>query len=315
MGKRKYFSEVALNLYSSSPLLLSPYGIYKISKHEKVLSTDFSDRNIYLITKRNRVSILPNSLKVGIHQISVILEIKTRDSPIYKNFQLKNDLKSNEKLEVSSYPHRALEIYSLSGQLIKSYPIQLILHLICDVDELQDLEVLYIGQAYGKKGQRTAIQRLSSHSTLQRILSDIAEEEPHMEIIIALYKFEFSRNMVHFDGQESPIYQDKEDDVHYRKILNEKITRNMEISIVEAALIRYFQPVYNIVYKYGFPSEKQKILKKLYSLDFLSLIVEVNTDEFKINLFTKKQERKNHHIVNVNLHSHKERRSFIENNL
>lgn len=313
MRHQKYFTEVSLNIFSSSPVLLSPSGIYRSNKNKSYFDDHLCDRNIYLITKRNRVSIDPDYIKVDNDIIAGILKIETKAEPLYKPFFLINDYKlGKEQVKISLYPHRALELYDIAGKLVKSYPIQLILHLVSKNDEHQDLEVIYIGQSYGK-GKSTAIQRLSAHSTLQRILSDLSEDEPHMEIIIALYKFEFSRNVFNMDNKSDSSISDKDDDIHYQKVIDAKFSRELKISLAEAFLIKHFKPSYNIIYKQDFPSKDHKILNKIYNLDILSLIVEINSDEFDVNIYSSNTKRKNHHIINTNLQSHEARKCFIEN--
>src|SRR5699024_2776898 len=49
-----------------------------------------------------------------------------------------------------------------------------------------DMEVLYIGQAFGSNGERTAIHRLKSHEKLQKILIDCHSKHPDKRIFIML---------------------------------------------------------------------------------------------------------------------------------
>jgi hypothetical protein len=44
-----------------------------------------------------------------------------------------------------------------------------------------DLEVVYVGQAFGSEGNRTAYDRLKNHETLFEVYSDIIHKNPALE--------------------------------------------------------------------------------------------------------------------------------------
>ena len=167
-----------------------------------------------------------------------------------------------------------------------------------DLNGIDAFEVGYIGQALGRKGQRTAIERLSSHSTLQKILADIYSNEPHMEVLLALYSFEFYRFILSMNGIDKSVRPDDADRVRYHRILESQFERSMQICMAEAALIRYFEPSYNKIYKTGFPHSNLKILRKIYELDFAALIVEASIEDHHMTLFSNKQNHPlSHHIA------------------
>ena len=81
--------------------------------------------------------------------------------------------------------------------------------------------------------------------------------------------------------------------------------------MIEAALIRYFQPEYNEKFKESKISPKLKSLEKCYDLDMSGIVVEINTE----NLFTHytlKALKNYHHIVKIDLVSHQQRLSFFD---
>src|ERR1700731_1186370 len=55
--------------------------------------------------------------------------------------------------------------------------------------ELANLEVIYVGQAYGESGARSAIDRLKAHSTLQKVLADQQHVSWWMEAALLLFVF------------------------------------------------------------------------------------------------------------------------------
>jgi len=85
----------------------------------------------------------------------------------------------------------------------------------------------------------------------------------------------------------------------------------MRISVAEAALIRYFEPKYNKVFKTGFPHQRHKILEKLYNLDFVGIVVEASVADHGMRLRSAKQPPRAHHIAKFDLHDNATRRSFF----
>lgn len=74
-----------------------------------------------------------------------------------------------------------------------------------------------------------------------------------MEVLLALYQFEFHRFIITMDGiSKKAMITGDADTEHYQKILDSTFKRSMRISLAEAALIRYFQPEYNKVSKMNF---------------------------------------------------------------
>ena len=55
--------------------------------------------------------------------------------------------------------------------------------------DLLEYEILYIGQAYGKDGKRTALDRLASHETVQKIYTHSLTNNPDCDIWILLTTF------------------------------------------------------------------------------------------------------------------------------
>ena len=178
-------------------------------------------------------------------------------------------------------------------------------------DTLRDMEVIYVGQAYGD-GSRTALDRLRSHSTLQRILAESAATRPDDEVILLLFKYEPATLFTHMDGITNDGITGAGDHEHFMSLVDNPLSERQEISLAEAGLIRYFAPHYNEVYKTSFPSEGQKLLDECYRLDFAGLIVEIDTEDVGLRLWSPATPGKGrHHIAKFDLHDPTTRRSFF----
>jgi hypothetical protein len=113
-----------------------------------------------------------------------------------------------------------------------------------------------------------------------------------------------------FDGK-SNLKNFVENQERYKSILDNPLSKQEQICLVEAALIRYFQPKFNKIYKENFPSFKYKVLEQCYSLDFSGLAVEINTEELDIRLYSDNIIANTHHISKINLIEHEDRYSFF----
>ena len=99
------------------------------------------------------------------------------------------------------------------------------------------------------------------------------------------------------DGR-AKIKVDDENEARRFKAINDYKISNKEITcLVEAGLIRYFQPEYNATYKVSFPRKSQKILEKCYELDVSGMVVELEISIGNTNLFSKHQKSGNYHYA------------------
>jgi hypothetical protein len=155
------------------------------------------------------------------------------------------------------------------------------------------------------------VERLTSHSTLQKILAETAANEPHKEVLLLLYSFDFHRFFFTMDGRDKAQIDGDDDRKHWQQAMAADFKRGMRISLAEAALIRHFEPHYNKVFKTGFPNQRLRILEKMYSLDFAALVVEASVEEVGLRLYSAKQTPKFHHVARFDLHDPKDRKTFF----
>jgi hypothetical protein len=71
--------------------------------------------------------------------------------------------------------------------------------------------------------------------------------------------------------------------------------------IVEAGLIRYFQPEYNEIFKDLFPSSKYGFLSELRHFDYEGFVVEIDTEDLGTVLKSKVAGNGMHHIATYQL--------------
>ncbi len=296
--RRKFMAEAGLHLFSGGASVLRPCDLYQHQKNEKIREA-LEGCNIYVIGRRRRISVCPHSLRVS-------------GGLLYGNFRLHGDEFTYEEFPFSQ-KHHLFDDEGAQWNFIDAATPNVFGHDVVVADQLYrkanipahvliansrhslgrntNLEVLYIGQGYGQTGKRLAIDRLSKHSTLQRILAESAEQNPHDEILLLMFRYEHSNNIISTAGDFSvePTASQEEEVQHLMKVRDIRLDRKTRITLAEAALINHFKPKYNIMHKDSFRTEnskKLKTLKKLFSLDLTGLIVEINTANFGSQLFS-----------------------------
>ncbi len=276
---------------------------------EKAISDEC---HIYIISRLPILSFDPNSFKydgsVAEGNLLYRIEGNERKIPFKIPFPLKDDA---VELKITDYPHREMRTYDNEGNLVRYMPanaVALNYGLHAENEELNNLKVLYVGQSFGN-GDRTAFDRLCSHSTLQKILADAQYESPDSEIFLFLFEYDQYRVMtsMNANAQESG----EKDTERFLSIIDNPLTEKQQICLAEAGLIRYFQPKYNKIYKESFPKQDQKILTDCYELDFSGLIVEINTEDLLFKLSSESVSSNSHHIAQFNLVNQDERWGFF----
>ncbi len=310
MTQRKYLTEIALTLPSQGTLLVHPKDISKLDKQSEDIRELAEDCHIYLIVKRPRLSFVPNSITWANETTYGRLSYVDNGKKKELNFTMKGEPAFD--IVYSPHPHRTIDL-TRNGEIIYTLPAHLIPNLFSSTDtpSVKDLEIVYVGMAYGD-GNRSAKDRLKNHSTLQQVLADLSAEEPDTEALIIMVQYAPPIAVLHFDGRDKSLDPEAdrdpvEDMRKTEKLLNIKI----ETSLTEAGLIRYFRPKYNEKYKNNFPSAGHSITESLYEVDFLALVVELNTGDIKVRLFSEHRPPGYHHIASFDLHDPDERKSFF----
>lgn len=171
----------------------------------------------------------------------------------YKNFVKQND-----------FIISANEIYGASG-LMKS----------------KKEKILYIGQSLGKKRSRNSADRLSNHATLQKILADNQFFGGDDEIQLYLMNFKMD-HILQLSGLDKQTNMSSTANKFF-DTMND-YNQRMCIDLVEACLINYFKPQYNIQYKNKILKANSKKFKVFYDNGITRISVQIlpdtYTDEF-----------------------------------
>lgn len=172
-----------------------------------------------------------------------------------------------------------------------------------------DLKVLYIGQAFGEDGSRNALDRLRKHETLQKIaLSGVPEGYRLTVLMLAIQPATSTITVL------NPRAADRSQGAERIRKGLDKLFGTDEAertTLYEAALIRYFQPPFNTIFKNSFPSTNLKVLADCYDKDFAAVVAEISIDALPWTLFSDSVAHRPSHIAKFDLHDDEARRMFF----
>ena len=317
MNKRKYITEYAIAYKNTRWCTVTAHQLMSDGTFDKESQEVADNSHIYFITSRPASYFKEGSLKHKDNKLSG--EIGYRVNGVEKILQF-NDYPFElydgaTRLAVDPYPHRNIWTYNDESEKVRYLPSGLLANIYDEKSGLgvfNHYEVLYVGQAFGD-GSRSAQERLQSHATLQKILARTAHEYPDQEIIIFMLEFDFEQLISGMDGRAVGAIDTDENESRMFKAIDNPPSKKQKISLIEAGLIRYFQPHYNETFKIKFPSTKLKTLQSCYDLDISGLIVELDTSELNFYLYSQTVKPHWVHFAKYDLVSAHKRASFFSN--
>jgi len=314
MTKRKYFSEFALTMVCDRPLLIQPNQLKNIENIVDKQQLIDNPYHIYTITKRQKIRFKPGSLILEDNSLKGICEQEVHGTfnPI-SNFTGNLFFDIQDKKIECNFPYTELKIIDDKNEVYFETSASILITTLSNrIKDYLNLEVLYVGQSYGENGERTAIERLVSHSTLQEIYMDCLQHYPDNEILLILWNFQPTL-LTSFDGVTKNYQTSMQEDTnHINTILSNPISEQQMINYTEAALIKYFEPQYNDKFKHNFPNPAHKTYSQCYDVELNSLCVEIFTEAFKCCLWSKKIQPNYEHLINYNLYSKEDRTSMFD---
>lgn len=306
-------TEFAINMYLEKMMILQQPELKSVSQINYF--DEKSPCHIYFICKKPRLTVIPEKFEATEEHIKMTFGINRKGIIEEIEYKFSNDFESKYIHIVSSYPYNIFQLKSKDEQLLDA-KVSPFLQTHISGDFL-NLEVLYIGQSYGVDGARTAPDRLENHSTLQGIYAEAIINNPDSEIYLALASFT-QINLMMMDGKTKFSNEElKEDEIRREKVnerLNwEGINEQQKINFTEAALIKYFQPRYNKIYKNSFPNPAHSTYSECYELDINAVCIELQTYEM-INccFFSDEVKPAPWNMHQFLLNSEEERKSMFE---
>jgi hypothetical protein len=146
-----------------------------------------------------------------------------------------------------------------------------------------DLSVQYIGQAYGKDGNRNALDRLASHETLQKILGELNDRQPQQQAWIVVFKFD-GYAVANVFGPWKGTVGKEESMARATDTLTNELPDDQLTTLAEGSLIRYFRPPFNERYKDTFPAAEHSSYEHPFEFDFNAVGFEFATISISVRL-------------------------------
>lgn len=311
MATRKYRTETILSFFTSDVVLVPPDQLHV---PERKIPANLKRRlkhcHIYIIGRRAALSFDPGDFSWDGEYARGKLLRKVGGVTNSSDYKFRLGLAAAGEIKVGAYPHRTLIEVGAEGEVVSTWPAAFVMRADLNDRSFVDLEVVYVGMAYGK-GDRSALDRLRKHETLQQILAETAATRPDDEVMVLMFKYEGPSLHAGMDGRANVEVDGDDDHEHFMSLIDNPISERQKIGLVEAGLIRYFRPYYNEKFKEKFPVFGQKVLDECYKLDFIGLSLEVNTEELPLRIWSKSQPAGHHHIAHFDLHDSSERRHFF----
>lgn len=270
-GERKYTTEFTLVVAVAGAYLLRAQDL----RHIPVEAIDQDHPcHLYVISRTPRVSIQPETVEIDAESIRGVASLHRQGEVDDHDFVVKHSFGEGATWE-SAWPYEEFAILDRDGNRVQGGVCALVLAFADSWPEQAALhEILYVGQAYGSAGERTAWDRLQSHETLQRILGDQLPDTQVWLTMATVIDVQIVQEISPKPGRVS----DDDDNEHtlavLKKVHGEGFRDREAVALAEAGLIRGWQPEYNDRLKHKFPARKQTPLDSARDLDLHGLIVE-----------------------------------------
>ncbi|MGW5380696.1 hypothetical protein ACWESM_35155 [Nocardia sp. NPDC003999] len=267
---RKYETEIGVSL------VVVPQIVGRQRDLERMNIPREPSCHLYVVTETPRVLIPPSTVMAQGSLIAGEARRQVEDSFESCEFRFKY-IDGSQLQWNSEYPYEDYSIIDISSNstILSANAHETIAHGSEVADEWCEHNVLYVGQAFGRAGERQAFDRLRSHSTLQRIY---AERRPDKEVWLSLCAITDVAILYTSHPSDHGVVRGGEDLAHARKVHervnNPRFYGREGVALAEAGLIRYFQPKYNQIFKDNFPDPNHVSLAECLDLDLHTLVVE-----------------------------------------
>ena len=235
--------------------------------------------NLYIVSRAPRITVDPESVHFTTRgELFVTLREQIKDTfkeyPVYIEHFAPDAARFSWH---SDWPYDEFDLIDAAGEVHKIGSVSTFFRNADRLPKsLMNEEVLYIGQAFGKAGERSAYDRLKNHSTLQRIYS---ENTPDQEIWLTLCSIDdvMLNTVIGKPGgvvQKSKTVSDAHIDRVFSRYNSPDFWNREVVTGAEAGLIYYFKPAYNINID-NFPDPAHAHMAALYELEFHTVVIEL----------------------------------------
>lgn len=289
-------------------MILADQGVLKEIPEEIA-----AELHLYLVCRRPRIAAVPEEWSFSESTVSAVFTTQHGDERLRFEVEGPNSFKNAEVEVTSEYPFTWVEMRDSKGR-VAGGKTAFLLPLIAGAREELNLEVLYVGQAYGPTGARTARDRLRSHETLQGIYAEAISQTPDQEVWLLLLGLQPPVSMIQIGpGAPVPHAEPTEEAIasDLTRLMTE-IPRQQQINLAEASMIKYFAPPFNKIYKGRFPNPAHTTYADCYELDLNSVGFEMETTSLGLELYSETRPPAVMHSEVFPLHDASDRRRMFD---
>lgn len=305
---------LGLNFYSSELILFNPKDLGLSKTKKRIKDNKF---HIYVVCKRKKIFFESCIIEGDFSKITLYyLNEKHEKEYLYykhpKAFFINSFEDGYYDVDLNGYKNLRMRDFALISNLC--YLESDIVGNSVTASLPSDLEVLYIGQAFGRTSRKTIDYRISNHEKIQKIALEILDKGSNEEVLIIGLKIknnDIGTSFVRIDSNwRTPTFEDFQEIV---KKASQRITEGQEITVFEASLIKFFQPEYNTEYKQTFPSRDFISYDEIFRTDFNYSAVTIDTKPILTRVFSKHiSERKYLHYQHFPLTSTSDKETLFE---
>jgi hypothetical protein len=306
---QRFISEFGLSMFADACVLLQEENLG--ADLLRYLGEDAPEFHIYVIGARPRITVVPGSWLFDDDQLLMVFRVDLGGGS-HRDVEFETPQPTTRTLTriESAWPHNSFALFAGDQKALAGKSAHLA-RGIPEMREFLDLEVLYIGQSFGAAGERQAQDRLQSHATLQKILGEASRLTPDREVWLTLFHFE-EVLLMSFDGKIKGDDALAADEGRIERALGSRVSDQQKINFTEAALIRYFEPKHNTLFRENFPDPGHKTYRECYDIDLNMVAVELPTDGISARLYSSAREGVWRHFAMYPLHDPAERRYMLD---
>jgi hypothetical protein len=252
------------------------YRIRDLDRLHEFIPQELIDRldqcHLYMICKRPRLSLIPNSITWNSDVISLKVSCAINGITHEGDAQILRpiELREVKLFGASPFPHRELLAFDQDGNVIQQMLLANIAHLIETLPAFaKQLEVLYVGKGLSKNTQ----DRLKNHETLQKVLAEINSDAPDSEVFALVFRFDYRRSAGGIVAPRTDVAESlRKNTKPYKPTVDD------QVSLIEAATISYFHTnKYNSHY-INFPGTDTDAAKRARESGADYIVVQIDTE-------------------------------------
>jgi hypothetical protein len=307
--------KLGLTFYSNQVFIINPLEVGSKELKDFMINHNY---HIYLLCKRKKLFFVSCDNSDSKFNISTFYYL----DDLHEKKQLR--VKHSKELFINSHNEGKMNVdfKDQKGIIIQDYNIiNSLYHIESDLigDSVKeklpsDLEVIYVGQAYGRNKLRQIDKRLTNHEKLQKIALEIIQKGTLEEVLVIGLNYlvkDLATAFVTVDTDRNQF--SLENMIKLRNQARKRIPESQEVTVYEASLINYFQPELNVEYRESFPSRGYVSYEEIYKTRFDYSSMEIDTYNTGARIFSKEvPESKYHHDKNYILDSAEEKKEFFD---